>query len=197
MTKQQILILKITIFMSCNDKDNARILMQDALKLHVPYTALYEALLQIHLFSGYPASIEGLSLLQEVYNEKPAAIEEYNVQLFKQRGEKLCRDIYTTVFEKMNKRMHSFSPELSEWMIIDGYGKTLSRANLDIQTRELINICILSLGKWKQQVISHIRGALHVGVEIHDIEEAIECLQAEQTNEAYAFAQEMLKEFRS
>ena len=197
MTKQQILILKITIFMSCNDKDNARILMQDALKLHVPYTYLYEALLQIHLFSGYPASIEGLSLLQEVYNEKPAAIEEYNVQLFKQRGEKLCRDIYTTVFEKMNKRMHSFSPELSEWMIIDGYGKTLSRANLDIQTRELINICILSLGKWKQQVISHIRGALHVGVEIHDIEEAIECLQAEQTNEAYAFAQEMLKEFRS
>ena len=183
--------------MSCNDKDNARILMQDALKLHVPYTALYEALLQIHLFSGYPASIEGLSLLQEVYNEKPAAIEEYNVQLFKQRGEKLCRDIYTTVFEKMNKRMHSFSPELSEWMIIDGYGKTLSRANLDIQIRELINICILSLGKWKQQVISHIRGALHVGVEIHDIEEAIECLQAEQTNEAYAFAKEMLKEFRS
>ncbi|MFN4767626.1 MAG: carboxymuconolactone decarboxylase family protein [Ignavibacteria bacterium] len=197
MTKQQILILKITIFMSCNDKNNARVLMQDALKLHVPYTALYEALLQIHLFSGYPASIEGLSLLQEVYNEEPAAIEEYNVQLFKQRGEKLCRDIYTTVFEKMNKRMHSFSPELSEWMIIDGYGKTLSRANLDIQTRELINICILSLGKWKQQVISHIRGALHVGVEIHDIEEAIECLQAEQTNEAYAFAQEMLKEFRS
>jgi alkylhydroperoxidase/carboxymuconolactone decarboxylase family protein YurZ len=197
MTKQQILILKITIFMSCNDKDNARVLMQDALKLHVPYTALYEALLQIHLFSGYPASIEGLSLLQEVYNEEPAAIEEYNVQLFKQRGEKLCRDIYTTVFEKMNKRMHSFSPELSEWMIIDGYGKTLSRANLDIQIRELINICILSLGKWKQQVISHIRGALHVGVEIHDIEEAIECLQAEQTNEAYAFAKEMLKEFRS
>ncbi|MFN4818752.1 MAG: carboxymuconolactone decarboxylase family protein [Ignavibacteria bacterium] len=197
MTKQQILILKITIFMSCNDKNNARVLMQDALKLHVPYTALYEALLQIHLFSGYPASIEGLSLLQEVYNEEPAAIEEYNVQLFKQRGEKLCRDIYTTVFEKMNKRMHSFSPELSEWMIIDGYGKTLSRANLDIQTRELINICILSLGKWKQQVISHIRGALHVGVEIHDIEEAIECLQAEQTNEAYAFAKEMLKEFRS
>lgn len=197
MTKQQILILKITIFMSCNDKNNARVLMQDALKLHVPYTALYEALLQIHLFSGYPASIEGLSLLQEVYNEEPAAIEEYNVQLFKQRGEKLCRDIYTTVFEKMNKRMHSFSPELSEWMIIDGYGKTLSRANLDIQTRELINICILSLGKWKQQVISHIRGALHVGAEIHDIEEAIECLQTEQTNEAYAFAQEMLKEFRS
>jgi 4-carboxymuconolactone decarboxylase len=183
--------------MSCNDKDNARILMQDALKLHVPYTSLYEALLQIHLFSGYPASIEGLSLLQEVYNEKPAAIEEYNVQLFKQRGEKLCRDIYTTVFEKMNKRMHSFSPELSEWMIIDGYGKTLSRANLDIQTRELINICILSLGKWKQQVISHIRGALHVGAKIHDIEEAIECLQTEQTNEAYAFAKEMLKEFRS
>jgi 4-carboxymuconolactone decarboxylase len=197
MTKQQILILKITIFMSCNDKNNARVLMQDALKLHVPYTALYEALLQIHLFSGYPASIEGLSLHQEVYNEEPAAIEEYNVQLFKQRGEKLCRDIYTTVFEKMNKRMHSFSPELSEWMIIDGYGKTLSRANLDIQTRELINICILSLGKWKQQVISHIRGALHVGAEIHDIEEAIECLQAEQTNEAYAFAKEMLKEFRS
>lgn len=197
MTQQQHLILNITISMSCNDKSNARKLMQDALDSHIPFAALYEALLQIHLFSGYPASIEGLSLLHEVYNEAPASIEEYDVQLFKQRGEKLCRDIYTTVFEKMNKRMHSFSPELSEWMIIDGYGKTLSRAGLDIQTRELINICILSLGQWKQQVISHIRGALHVGVEMEDIEAAIECLHTKQTNEAYAFAHTMLKEFRS
>jgi len=197
MTQQQSLILKIAISMSCNEKDNARAFLQHALALDIPFEPIYEALLQIHLFSGYPASIEGLSLLQEVYNVKPAAKEAYDVHLFYNRGEKLCRDIYTTVFEKMNMRMHSFSPELAEWMIIDGYGKTLSRTGLDIRTRELINICILSLGRWKQQVISHIRGALHVGVTIEDIQAAIECLHTEPTIDAYTFASTTLQEFRS
>jgi 4-carboxymuconolactone decarboxylase len=157
---------------------------------------LYEAILQIHLFAGYPASIEGLALLKEIYDQEPHSSEPYDLTLFKYRGEALCRDIYTTVFEKMNSRMHSFSPELAEWMIIDGYGKTLSRPFLDIQTRELITICILSLGKWRQQCISHVRGALNVGISLDDIQLAIEFLKSDKANEAHIFASSILQEFQ-
>ena len=93
--------------------------------------------------------------------------------------------------------MQSFSPEFAEWMIIDGYGKTLSRPALDIQTRELINICILSLGKWKQQCISHMRGALNVGISLDDIQLAITYLQSDSTKEAYNFASSILLEFQT
>ena len=183
--------------MAINDKSNARLQVQDALDAGVSYSMLYEAILQIHLFAGYPASIEGLALLKDIYNQEPQSAEPYDVALFKMRGEKLCRDIYTTVFEKMNARMQSFSPELAEWMIIDGYGKTLSRPALDIQTRELINICILSLGKWKQQYISHVRGALNVGISLDDIQLAITYLQSDSTKEAYNFASSILLEFQT
>lgn len=190
-------ILPIVISMAINDKSNARLHVQDALDAGVSYSMLYEAILQIHLFAGYPASIEGLALLKDIYNQEPQSAEPYDVALFKMRGEKLCRDIYTTVFEKMNARMQSFSPELAEWMIIDGYGKTLSRPALDIQTRELINICILSLGKWKQQCISHVRGALNVGISLDDIQLAITYLQSDSTKEAYNFASSILLEFQT
>lgn len=190
-------ILPIVISMAINDKSNARLQVQDALDAGVSYSMLYEAILQIHLFAGYPASIEGLALLKDIYNQEPQSAEPYDVALFKMRGEKLCRDIYTTVFEKMNARMQSFSPELAEWMIIDGYGKTLSRPALDIQTRELINICILSLGKWKQQYISHVRGALNVGISLDDIQLAITYLQSDSTKEAYNFASSILLEFQT
>ncbi|MFM7157453.1 MAG: carboxymuconolactone decarboxylase family protein [Bacteroidota bacterium] len=190
-------ILPIVISMAINDKSNARLQVQDALDAGVSYSMLYEAILQIHLFAGYPASIEGLALLKDIYNQEPQSAEPYDVALFKMRGEKLCRDIYTTVFEKMNARMQSFSPELAEWMIIDGYGKTLSRPALDIQTRELINICILSLGKWKQQCISHVRGALNVGISLDDIQRAITYLQSDSTKEAYNFASSILLEFQT
>ncbi|NBO70146.1 MAG: hypothetical protein EBU66_06285 [Bacteroidetes bacterium] len=190
-------ILPIVISMAINDKSNARLHVQDALDAGVSYSMLYEAILQIHLFAGYPASIEGLALLKDIYNQEPQSAEPYDVALFKMRGEELCRDIYTTVFEKMNARMQSFSPELAEWMIIDGYGKTLSRPALDIQTRELINICILSLGKWKQQCISHVRGALNVGISLDDIQRAITYLQSDSTKEAYNFASSILLEFQT
>lgn len=190
-------ILPIVISIALNDKNKARKLMQDALEAGIPYSSLYESILQIHLFAGYPASIEGLALLQVVYHQEPNPVEPYDLLLFKQRGEELCRDIYTTVFEKMNNRMHSFSPELAEWMILDGYGKTLSRPGLDIQTRELINICILSLGKWKQQCISHVRGALNVGLTIEDIHKGIAFLQEEETKEAHAFALDIISDFQS
>ena len=64
-------------------------------------------------------------------------------------------------------------------MIIEGYGKVLSRPGLGIVERELANVAFLMGEDYEQQLHSHMRGALNVGATeellktvVHDIGEA-------------------------
>jgi 4-carboxymuconolactone decarboxylase len=87
----------------------------------------------------------------------------YDIQQFARRGEFLCERIYTHTYNKMRHSLSATSPDLDAWMIIEGYGKTLSRSGLDICTREILIVAILAALGWEKQLYSHIRGALNVG----------------------------------
>jgi len=138
----------------------------------------YEALLQIYLFAGFPAAIESLSVLNSVANDKTYKNSQvhYTIDLFRYRGEELCKRVYTTAYYKMRKKLHGISPELDEWMIIEGYGKTLSRSGLSSKTRELITASSLAALGWENQLFSHIRGAISVGSNHEECFELLEVL---------------------
>ena len=129
----------------------------------------YEALLQLYLFAGFPAALEALAVLRAVLDELnmeyTASSEPYNADIFRERGEVLCRTIYTTAYEKMRERVGGLSPDLDEWMVVEGYGKTLSRPGLPIGTRELVTVAVLSVLGWRNQLYSHIRGAVNAGAD--------------------------------
>ncbi|MBL7998956.1 MAG: carboxymuconolactone decarboxylase family protein, partial [Candidatus Kapabacteria bacterium] len=105
----------------------------------------------------------------------PPAPEEYDVHEFFLRGEKLCRAVYTTVYEPMREKMSAVIPHLDEWMIVEGYGKTLSRNGLDTVTRELVIVATLASCGWRRQLYSHIRGAINVGSHPLAIKDALIC----------------------
>jgi 4-carboxymuconolactone decarboxylase len=65
----------------------------------------------------------------------------------------------------------SVSPDLAQWMITEGYGKTLSRPGCDTVTRELCIVAMLSVLGRRQQLTSHVRGALRAGATIQDLKE--------------------------
>ena len=54
-------------------------------------------------------------------------------------------------------------PDLAEWMVVEGYGKVLSRPQLDARERELAVLGILAADAQERQLESHVRGALRVG----------------------------------
>jgi len=56
------------------------------------------------------------------------------------------------------------APDIFRWMIIEGYGKVLSRPQLDIRLRELSIITMLMIENREKQLYSHICGAVNVGV---------------------------------
>lgn len=140
---------------------------------------LYEALLQLYLFAGFPAAIESLTILNLVLgrNQNHNSKFEYDVELFRNRGEKLCKEVYTTVYKKMRLRLQQISPEIDEWMIIEGYGKTLSREGLSAKTRELVTATSLAALGWENQLFSHLRGAILVGSTPDECFELLEVLE--------------------
>ncbi|MBX7155067.1 MAG: carboxymuconolactone decarboxylase family protein [Bacteriodetes bacterium] len=140
--------------------------------------AMYEALLQTYLFAGFPAALEGLMTLTETLTKcsveyTPPDEELYNVDEFRKRGELLCQQIYTTVYPTIRERLGAITPDLDDWMIVEGYGKTLSRPLLDAKTRELITISMLAVTGWERQLFSHIRGALNVGASLGECTDAL------------------------
>ncbi len=129
------------------------------------HVELYEALLQTYLFAGFPAALESLSVLHNYLENNNLKIldSSYDIPNFSARGENLCRSIYTNVYDKMRSKLGKVSPELDQWMIIEGYGKTLSRPGIPTKTRELISASSLAALGWENQLYSHIRGAVNVG----------------------------------
>ncbi len=150
---------------------NAEIL-RDCLALGLEYGAtpheFYEAFLQTYLFAGFPAALEAIALLHDFCNERGLSFHapskaELDTASFQKRGEQLCEAIYTNTYSKMRTNLATLSPDLAEWMIVEGYGKTLSRKGLQPRLRELLVVSALAVTGWKTQLYSHLRGAMNLG----------------------------------
>jgi alkylhydroperoxidase/carboxymuconolactone decarboxylase family protein YurZ len=128
--------------------------------------AVYETILQSYLFVGFPRTIEAFFAakpLLEKHGGIPAAPEPPSTAEWTARGEDLCRRIYGRHYEKLLDTMRGFSPDLAAWMILEGYGKTLSRPALTAEEREAGVLAILTVGGMWRQLRSHAIGIVNVG----------------------------------
>lgn len=138
---------------------------------------LYEAFLQVYLFAGFPAALEACRTLRKVFPASESPIRTdissyYDVEKFAHDGERLYKIVYATNHDVVKTGLLDISPELAAWALIEGYGKTLSRANLTTKTRELAIVAILTQLGWDRQLFSHIMGSHNVGALPEEILEA-------------------------
>ncbi|MBU3742127.1 MAG: RdgB/HAM1 family non-canonical purine NTP pyrophosphatase [Candidatus Kapabacteria bacterium] len=142
-------------------------------------TMMYEALLQCYLFAGFPAALDALGTwfttvqTRGLLGEAPSAAT-IDVPLFETRGEVLCRQVYGSVYDRMMQRLGQVSPDLRTWMLVEGYGKTLSRSGLSMIDRELCIVAILAALGRHTQLFSHVRGALRAGAALHDLQDVVD-----------------------
>jgi 4-carboxymuconolactone decarboxylase len=163
----------------------------------IPNIKLYEALLQNYLFAGYPSAIVSLKILSkhDRFNTKTSA-DDMNLYHFRTRGEENCKAIYGKKYEKLITNVNSFSPELSEWLVLEGYGKVLGRDGLSLKERELCIVSVLSALKFEDQLYSHINGALRVKATNSDVESVIENLNLLGKKSLTAFGKNVLKKYK-
>lgn len=133
------------------------------LNIKISQKKIYEALLQTYLFAGFPSALISLKLFNQIVNKEKKYVG-FDLHKYLNRGEKNCKIIYGTKYEKLISNIKSFSPEMAEWLIIEGYGKVLGRKGLSLKEREVCIVSILASLKFKDQLYSHINGSFKVKV---------------------------------
>lgn len=152
-----------------------------ALNEALPVLKIKEVILQNYLFCGFPNAIEGLLVFNRKLHDRHIKDDNFFEvrdadQMYKD-GIALCQRIYGSNFEKLIKNMERISVDVARWMVNEGYAKVLSRSVLSPIERELCVVAALAALQRERQLISHIRGALHVGAQKEEITEVIEGLR--------------------
>lgn len=116
----------------------------------VPARRVEEALLQLHLFAGYPATINALAAWRRIAGPMSGRARAARGDR-RRLGERFCRGIYGASFEPLMRNMAALHPALPEWIVSDGYGRVMARPGLPPAVRRRLAVAMLaSLGAWRQ-----------------------------------------------
>ena len=143
---------------------------------NVPAVWIEELLLQTHLFAGFPRA---LNAMREWRRHEPvpvATTDDADLETRRQNGVATCGAVYGSMYERLRENIRDLHPLLDDWMIIEGYGKVLSRSGLDLPRRELCIIAACAASDQERQLHSHLHGALNVGVAPAVIDQTIEAI---------------------
>ncbi len=159
-------IARLSAAIAANAPEDVAREAEAAMSAGLSAASVYETILQSYLFVGFPRTIEAFFAakpLLERHGGIPAAPEPPSSAEWTARGESLCREIYGRHYEKLVDTMRAFSPDLAAWMILEGYGKTLSRPALTPVERETGVLAILTVTRMWRQLRSHAIGTVNVG----------------------------------
>lgn len=158
---------------------------------HVSQRWQEELVLQSYLFAGFPRALNAAREWRRSQGVSAGAVTERSggasfaaranegyADLFewRTRGEATCRTVYGDFYEKLRGNIRSLSPALDEWMIVEGYGKVLSRDGLDLGRRELCVVAACAAAAQDRQLHSHLHGALNAGVAADVVRAALDAL---------------------
>ncbi len=162
--------------------------LRETREAETPARWVEEVILQSYLFCGFPRALNaarewrrGYSGIGEEYRGLVRGEEwregEEGGELFRAQGEATCARVYGRFYDKLRHNIVELHPLLDEWMILEGYGKVLSRAGLDLGRRELCIVAACVASGQDRQLHSHLHGARNVGVPDDVIGEALAALE--------------------
>ena len=145
-----------------------------------PATWIEEVILQSYLFAGFPRTLNAAREWRRISRlEAPSADEgeayDHHAE-WRARGEQTCATVYGPFYERLRQNIRGLHPALDAWMIVDGYGKVLSRPGLDLVRRELCIVAVCAAGLQDRQLHSHLHGALHAGATKEQLEGTLDAV---------------------
>ncbi len=161
------------------DESSSKIILGKSKQLLVPSEYLYEIMLQSYLFLGFPRMLIAAEFLDKYNPVNPGQVSlnpitEDEANSWFKRGMNLCNLVYTDKFDSLKNKVEKIAPEIFRWMVVEGYGKVLSRDQLGIIDRELAIVAILTVENKYKQLYSHIKGSLNVGASLAMVRQVVE-----------------------
>jgi len=146
-----------------------------------PPAHVEELVLQSYLFCGFPRALNAAREWRRVAPVPAPTTDEAEdftrTEEWRERGERTCEEVYGRMYDKLRLNVRDLHPALDSWMVLEGYGKVLSRQGLDLQRRELCVVAACAATDQDRQLHSHLHGALNVGVSPELLGEAIDALE--------------------
>ncbi len=138
-----------------------------------------EVVLQSYLFAGFPRALNAAREWRRLVADTPPAdegTEIARVDEWAARGEATCAAVYGTMYEKLRANVRALHPALDSWMVVEGYGKVLSRPGLDLVRRELCILSACAAARQDRQLLSHLHGARNVGAPTELVDATLDAL---------------------
>jgi 4-carboxymuconolactone decarboxylase len=153
------------------------------------------------LFVGYPRALVAAAVFRRIEPDhaeggEPSQYEGWREWLA--RGEATCRIIYGQHYDRLRHNVRALHPALDTWMLVDGYGKTVSRPGLDLSRRELCAVAMLLPQDAPRQLLSHLKGAVNAGAAPEAVDSLMALAAREGLPEArFAVAGQLWRELRA
>jgi 4-carboxymuconolactone decarboxylase len=125
-----------------------------------------ELILQTYLFAGFPRSLNAARDWRKISGRTAPLHDEgetFDGAGWTARGEATCATVYGRFYRQLRENIRELHPALDSWMIVEGYGKVLSRPGLELWRRELCIVAACAIGRQDRQLHSHLYGSLHAG----------------------------------
>ena len=151
--------------------------LRRASRARVDSEEIREAILQTHLFAGFPRAIEALETLEEAratgaFPESAPRAEGERAGA-RERGEAFFERVYAERSAAVRERLAHLHPDLERWVVEHAYGRVLGRDGLDASLRELLAAAaLLALREWRP-LASHLRGAIRLGATRGEVRETL------------------------
>jgi 4-carboxymuconolactone decarboxylase len=143
----------------------------------VPHAWIDELIVQSYLFSGFPRALNAAREWRRISPDvAPQPDDDATADDSRRRGEITCAAVYGDVYDKLRANVRALHPALDSAMLVEGYGRILSRPALDLPRRELCIVAACAVTGQDRQLHSHLHGALNVGVTPEALTAAIEAL---------------------
>lgn len=170
-------LIRVSAAIAGLDEQSVRQIMEEA-ALGADQAAVEEVILQSYLFAGFPRALNAARAWRSfMHHTSPkSSAESGGIAEWRARGEKTCSVVYGDAYERLRRNIKALHPLLDDWMIVDGYGKVLSRPGLDLKTRELCIVAACAASGQQRQLHSHLRGALNAGASADEVGAALDCL---------------------
>src|SRR5689334_13445196 len=186
-------LVRLAAILAPGDEQAIRSALTDSVDAISP-AWIEELILQSYLFCGFPRSLNAMREWRRLTGrEEVARLEAADPELWRRRGEETCRLVYGEMYDRLRVNIRALHPELDEWMIVEGYGKVLSRPGLDLPRRELCIVAACAASEQDRQLQSHHHGALNVGVATAVVVEAVDALEGVIPQRAFTSARLLLR----
>ena len=136
-----------------------------------------EVVLQSYLFAGFPRALNAAREWRRISGRSAPDTDEGEdfdqASRWRSEGEATCAIVYGPFYERLRHNIRELHPALDAWMIVEGYGKVLSRQALDLRRRELCIVSACAMARQDRQLHSHLHGAKHAGASPEEVLGAI------------------------